>query len=336
MKIIYDNALVICPYCSSLENKYYGWVYYGYYSTRRFICSGCNRTFTTMDNRMRFPSNLVYYCIDEFMGGESSRKIQKLVQDKFKIHISINMPSYWSAKFGEHNIVNKDKRFFLILSNLLSSKYNVISKKTFMELVMVKSPMTKNIKKIFDNNYVIRIIGLNGAYIINKGGILFDFPQLRDCFYEGVNQEDPTLLFRRKVISFYGKKRTLYKEIKKVFSIGGRPKGSLKYSLEELFFLKKCCGNKLKYNDIIRKWNKKFNRNLSLEARQLYNLMLRMGWIIPKKRVVSFYDGERICLRCNSDNSNRGGIVKIKSKLYQNFKCKDCGNRFHKKLLEND
>ncbi len=331
--IIYNQVVVNCPYCGSLKIGYCGFVHYRYHSTRRFICKKCDKSFTTLDNRMRFPQNLVFYCMDEFMSGTSSRKVQKLVQEKFNIYISVNMPSYWSAKFGKHKIVNNNQRFILIISNLLVSEYNIISKKTFLELIMSNS-FSKNSRKILDNNYVIRIKRLRGAFVINKGKILLDFPELKDSFYEGINQEDPTIFFRRKVTKSYGKKRTLYKEVKRLFSIMGRPKGSLKYSLEELSFLKKCCDDKLKYKDIIKKWNLKFNKNLSQEARQLYNLMLRMGWIVPKKRNLTFYEGERTCPKCSSDNTNRRGTERKKGNLCQRFHCKDCGNKFYKKLLK--
>lgn len=55
----------------------------------------------------------------------------------------------------------------------------------------------------------------------------------------------------------------------------GRPKGTLKYTPEQINFLKECEENKLSDKEIVRQFNLKFETNLKPNSRALYNFMVR-------------------------------------------------------------
>lgn len=57
----------------------------------------------------------------------------------------------------------------------------------------------------------------------------------------------------------------------------GRPKGSIKYTKEQVDFLKKCEEDKLTDKEIIKVYNQKFGTNYPETARGLYNFMNRYG-----------------------------------------------------------
>ena len=59
--------------------------------------------------------------------------------------------------------------------------------------------------------------------------------------------------------------------------IFGRPKGSIKYSQEQVDFLKECVKNKLDDKEIIKLFNIKFKTNFKENSRRLYNFMTRYG-----------------------------------------------------------
>ena len=68
----------------------------------------------------------------------------------------------------------------------------------------------------------------------------------------------------------------------------GRPKGSLKYTQEQVVFLRECEAKQLSDKEIIAEFNKKFNTQISYASRQLYNIMQRQGirktgWRWPAK-----------------------------------------------------
>jgi transposase len=56
-----------------------------------------------------------------------------------------------------------------------------------------------------------------------------------------------------------------------------RPKGSIKYTKEQVEFLKDCLKNKLKDKEIIDLYNLKFKTNLKKNSRALYNFTIREG-----------------------------------------------------------
>ena len=56
-----------------------------------------------------------------------------------------------------------------------------------------------------------------------------------------------------------------------------RPKGSIKYTKEQVEFLKDCLKNKLKDKEIVDLYNLKFKTNLKKGSRALYNFMMRYG-----------------------------------------------------------
>lgn len=57
----------------------------------------------------------------------------------------------------------------------------------------------------------------------------------------------------------------------------GRPKGSTKYTQEEIDFLKECEERGFNDREIINEFNKKFGVNLRPKTRALYNFMVRNG-----------------------------------------------------------
>ena len=57
----------------------------------------------------------------------------------------------------------------------------------------------------------------------------------------------------------------------------GRPKGSIKYTQEQVNFLKECEKNKLTDKEIIKAYNQKFGTNYPETSRGLYNFMNRYG-----------------------------------------------------------
>lgn len=57
----------------------------------------------------------------------------------------------------------------------------------------------------------------------------------------------------------------------------GRPKGSLKYTPEQIDFLKECEEKKFSDKEIVRQFNSKFGINLKADSRALYNFMVREG-----------------------------------------------------------
>lgn len=62
----------------------------------------------------------------------------------------------------------------------------------------------------------------------------------------------------------------------------GRPKGSIKYTPEQIGFLKECEKQKLSDKEIVRQFNSEFGTNLNIDSRALYNFMVREGIKIIK------------------------------------------------------
>lgn len=63
----------------------------------------------------------------------------------------------------------------------------------------------------------------------------------------------------------------------------GRPRGSLKYTDEQITFLK--LNKNQKNTDLIKMFNEKFNTNYKSDSRSLYNFMERQGIIISIREV---------------------------------------------------
>ncbi len=61
----------------------------------------------------------------------------------------------------------------------------------------------------------------------------------------------------------------------------GRPKGSWKYSLEQIDFLKDCKKKGLEQKEIIKQFNIKFGTKFNENTRALYNFMSRCKIISP-------------------------------------------------------
>ena len=59
--------------------------------------------------------------------------------------------------------------------------------------------------------------------------------------------------------------------------IFGRPKGSYKYTQEQIDFLKECVKNKLDDKEIVKLYNIKYGTNFPKTSRGLYNFMIRSG-----------------------------------------------------------
>jgi hypothetical protein len=57
----------------------------------------------------------------------------------------------------------------------------------------------------------------------------------------------------------------------------GRPKGSLKYTIEQENFLRE--NKDVPMKKLVNMFNKKFNTNYSIETRALYNFMDREGFL---------------------------------------------------------
>lgn len=64
----------------------------------------------------------------------------------------------------------------------------------------------------------------------------------------------------------------------------GRPKGTLKYTPEQIDFLKEGEENKLSDKEIVRQFNLKFGTTIKSNSRALYNFMLREGIKIINER----------------------------------------------------
>ena len=61
----------------------------------------------------------------------------------------------------------------------------------------------------------------------------------------------------------------------------GRPKGSIKYTIEQENFLKE--NKDIPMKELIKLYNEKFKTNLKKDTRALYNFMERQGIIFPIK-----------------------------------------------------
>ena len=57
----------------------------------------------------------------------------------------------------------------------------------------------------------------------------------------------------------------------------GRPKGSLKYTIEQEKFLRE--NKNIPMKELVALFNKKFNTNYPMESRALYNFMDREGFL---------------------------------------------------------
>lgn len=62
----------------------------------------------------------------------------------------------------------------------------------------------------------------------------------------------------------------------------GRPKGSLKYTPEQIDFLEK--NKDIPMEELIEMFNEKFGTGYPIDSRALYNFMDRQGIILPQRK----------------------------------------------------
>lgn len=90
----------------------------------------------------------------------------------------------------------------------------------------------------------------------------------------------------------------------------GRPKGSIKYTQEEVNFLKKCEKEELSDTEIIEAFNERFKTNYPKTTRKFYNFMTRYGIKNIFKTHIKFNREEDIFIKENFDKLTQGEIAK--------------------------
>ena len=101
----------------------------------------------------------------------------------------------------------------------------------------------------------------------------------------------------------------------------GRPKGSIKYTQEEIDFLKDCEKNKLNDKEIIRLFNEKFKTNYKETTRKFYNFMCREGIRSPNYSLRKFNEEEDKFIMENIEKLNPREIaVKLEGRTRNSVK----------------
>lgn len=156
-----------CPRCRSVKITFGGHTFYKYKPKRQnYFCKNCRKYWKPQYKykNMRYPTNVLNMAKRLLETGLSSRKIQKILQEKFKIPISYSTISNFNHKYRIYPMRNSRFKREIILKNM-----ERINNKRFSSQTDLFKALGYKASNIADEYFVFR----RGIARIEKDGGLF-------------------------------------------------------------------------------------------------------------------------------------------------------------------